>query len=165
MRRVLVACVGNVLRGDDGFGLAVARCLERCLPAGVDLVEAGIGGLGIVHKLMEGYGGLIVVDAVERRAPPGTVLVLVPDIPEVTEPTLDDWAAQIGDLHLAEPSRILRLARAVGVLPERVLLVGCQPQTCEEFEERLSRHVAAAVPIATRRIQELVGQLMVDERP
>ncbi len=92
-------------------------------------------------------------------------MVLVPDIPEVTEPTLDDWAAQIGDLHLAEPSRILRLARAVGVLPERVLLVGCQPQTCEEFEERLSRHVAAAVPIATRRIQELVGQLMVDERP
>ena len=154
--------MGNLLRGDDGFGLAVAGCLEGRLPAGTDLIETGIAGLGIIHQLMNGYGGLIVVDAVERRAAPGTVMVLVPDVPEVTEPTLEEWQAQTADLHLAEPSRLLRLARAGGVLPERVLIVGCQPETCEEFEQRLSPHVAAAVPVATRRVQELVEELLVE---
>ena len=159
-RRVLVACVGNLLRGDDGFGLAVAGCLHGRLPPGVDLIETGIAGLGIVHQLMDGYGGLIVVDAVERHAVPGTVVVLVPEVPEVREPTLEEWRAQIADLHLAEPSRLLRLARAAGVLPEHVFIVGCQPETCEEFEEGLSAQVAAAVPVATRRIHDLVDELL-----
>ena len=158
----MVACVGNLLRGDDGFGLAVAGCLQGRLPTGADLIETGTAGLGIVHQLMEGYTALIVVDAVERRAAPGTVMVLVPEVPEVTEPTLEDWQAQIADLHLAEPSRLLRLARAGGVLPERVLIVGCQPETCEEFEEGLSPSVAAAVPVATGRVQKLVEELLLE---
>jgi hydrogenase maturation protease len=162
LRRVLVACVGNVLRGDDGFGLAVAARLQGRLPANADLTETGIAGLGNVHKLMDGYAALIVVDAIERGAPPGTVLLLVPEVPEVAEPTLEDWRAQIADSHLAEPSRALRLARAAGVLPERVLLVGCQPEACEEFEEGLRPHVAAAVPVATRRVQELVDELLLE---
>ncbi len=162
LRRVLVACVGNPLRGDDGFGLAVAARLQGRLPAAADLIETGIGGLGIVHQLMNGYGGLIVVDAIERRASPGTVFVLDPEVPEDTEPTLEEWQAQFADLHLAEPSRILRLAQAAGVLPEHLLLVGCQPETCEEFEEGLSGPVAAAVPIAGCRVQELVDEFLVE---
>ncbi|MDP8960508.1 MAG: hydrogenase maturation protease [Actinomycetota bacterium] len=163
-RRVLVACVGNPLRGDDGFGLAVASQLQGRLPADADLIETGIGALGIVHQLMNGYGALIVVDAIERRASPGAVFVLVPEVPEVTEPTLEDWQAQLADLHLAEPSRILRLARAAGVLPAHVLVVGCQPGTCDDLEERLSAPVAAAVPIVTRQVRELVAELLVELR-
>lgn len=161
---MLVACVGNPLRGDDGFGLAVADQLNGCLPADAELIETGIGGLGIVHELMTGYGGLVVVDAVERRASPGTLFVLVPEVPEVAEPTLEDWQAQFADLHLSEPSRILRLARAAGVLPERVLVVGCQPERCDAFEEHLSTHVAEAVPVVTRRVRELVGRLLMELR-
>ncbi|MDP8930534.1 MAG: hydrogenase maturation protease [Actinomycetota bacterium] len=161
---MLVACVGNLLRGDDGFGLAVADCLQGRLPAGVDLIETGTAGLGIVHQLMDGYGGLIVVDLVDRHVAPGTVLLLVPDVPEVTEPTLEDWRAQIADLHLAEPSRLLLLARASGVLPERVLVVGCQPRTFEDFEEGLSPQIAAAVPVAARRVHELVDELLLELR-
>lgn len=158
LRRVLVACVGNLLRGDDGFGLAVAAGLTE-LPARVDLIETGIGGLGIVHQLMDGYGAVIVVDAVDRGAAPGTLFVLVPDVADVTEPRLEDWRAQCADLHLAEPSRVLRLARAAGVLPARVLVVGCQPETCD-FNEGLSHHVAAAVPVAIRRVRELVEEVL-----
>ncbi len=159
---MLVACVGNVLRGDDGFGLAVAAALEPTLAPGADLIETGIGGIGIIHQLLDGYGGLILVDAVERHAMPGTVFVLVPEVPEVNRPTMEEWQTQLAELHLAEPSRILRLARAVGVLPERFLIVGCEPETCEEFEEGLSLHVAAAVPVATRRVQELVDELLLE---
>ncbi len=152
------------MRGDDGFGLAVAAALDGSLPNGVDLIETGIGGLGIIHQLMDGYEALIIVDAVERQARPGTVFVLEPEVPEVTEPTMEEWQAQFADPHLAEPSRILRLARAVGALPDHILVIGCQPGTCDDFEERLSQPVAAAVPIATRRVHQVVNDLLAELR-
>lgn len=160
-RRVLVACVGNTLRGDDGFGIAVAAELQDGLPPGMDLIETGIGGIGIVHQLMDGYDALVIVDAVERvTSTPGTVVVLVPQVPHVDTPTFDEWRAQLADLHLAEPSRVLRIARAAGVLPPQVLVVGCQPEKCEDFEEGLSQAVAQAVPVAARRVRGLVDGLL-----
>jgi hydrogenase maturation protease len=161
-QRILVACVGNALRGDDGFGIAVAAELQEGLPAGVDVIETGIGGIGIVHQLMDGYDGLVIVDALERAAAPGTVFVLVPQVPHVDTPTFDEWRAQLADLHLAEPSRVLRIARAAGVLPAEVFVVGCQPQTCEDFEEGLSAVVAEAVPVAAFHVRRLVDHLMSD---
>ncbi len=158
--RVLVACVGNTLRGDDGFGIAVAAELDGSLPEEADLLETGIGGIGIVHALMDGYDALVIVDAVERHAQPGEVFVLVPQVPDIATPSFDEWLAQLSDMHLAEPSRILRIARAAGVLPGHVLVVGCQPQTCEDFAEVLSAPVAAAVPVAADRVQELVAEVI-----
>jgi hydrogenase maturation protease len=158
--RVLVACVGNTLRGDDGFGIAVAAELDGSLPEEADLLETGIGGIGIVHSLMDGYSALVIVDAVEQGAHPGTVFVLVPQVPDIVTPTFEEWLAQLADMHLAEPSRILRIARAAGVLPERVVVVGCQPESCEDFEEGLSRHVGAAVPIAAERVRDLVREAL-----
>jgi hydrogenase maturation protease len=158
--RVLVACVGNTLRGDDGFGVAVAAELDGSLPEEADVLETGIGGIGIVHALMDGYDALVIVDAVERGAPPGTLFVLVPQVPDIATPTFDEWLAQLSDMHLAEPSRILRIARAAGVLPPHVLVVGCQPETCEDFAEALSQPVAASVPLAAERVRELVDEII-----
>ena len=76
VKRALVACVGNVLRRDDGFGVAVAQELGEGLPSGVHLIETGIGGVAIVYKLMEGYDTLVVVDAIHCGAQPGTMVVL-----------------------------------------------------------------------------------------
>jgi hydrogenase maturation protease len=158
--RVLVACVGNPLRGDDGFGVAVAAELSGSLPEDADLLETGIGGIGIVHALMDGYDALVIVDAVERGADPGTVFELIPQVPGIATPTFDEWLAQLSDMHLAEPSRILRLAGAVGVLPEHVFVVGCQPETCEDFTETLSESVAASVPLAADRVRGLVAEVL-----
>ena len=135
--RVLVACVGNVLRGDDGFGQAVERRLavDGSLPPGVDLIETGIGGMGIVQQLMHGYETLIVVDAVDRGAAPGTLFVLEPQVPEPGALPPDEWRERFSNLHLAEPGRVFLLARALGVLPGRVRLVGCQPLQCDEFAD------------------------------
>ncbi len=74
-RRVLVAGIGNVLRGDDGFGPAVARALEESyeLPAGTHVIELGIGGVGLVHELMEGYDALVLVDAMAGDGAPGSL--------------------------------------------------------------------------------------------
>jgi hydrogenase maturation protease len=160
--RVLVACVGNILHRDDGFGVAVASRLaaDGSLPPGVELIETGIGGLSIVQQLMEGYEALIVVDAVDRGAAPGTVFVLEPQVSDPATFPLDDWQARFSNLHLAEPSRVFLLARALGVLPERVLLVGCQPRDCEGLGEDLSPPVRAAVTIAAERVRELAEELV-----
>ena len=153
--RVLIACVGNVLKGDDGFGVAVANRLAKELPPRADVIETGIGGVSIVQQLMQGYDALIVVDAVDRGAAPGTVFVLQPEVPDPSELSTEEWRREFSNLHLAEPSRVLLLARAAGVLPSRVALVGCQPERIDEYETTLSASVQQAIVPACQRVVEL----------
>lgn len=159
-RRVLVVGVGNVLRSDDGFGVAVARRLAgRDLPPGVTVAETGIGGIHLVHELMAGYDALIVVDAVDRGRPPGSVLVIEADVIDVAELPLDDRHDLLADMHLATPERALMVARAVGVLPERTIIVGCQPTDAEELGIGLSAETAAAVDVAVAEVQRCLAEL------
>jgi hydrogenase maturation protease len=145
--RILVAGVGNVLRRDDGFGPAVvARLVD--LPAEVDVVETGIGGIALLQELMTGYDGLVLVDAVDHGVSPGTVVV--------TEPAVGE-AAHVPDVHLANPERVLTMAKALGVLPQRVRIVGCQPADVDELDDRLSPQVERAVTVAAARVREIVG--------
>jgi hydrogenase maturation protease len=159
--RVLIACVGNILRADDGFGVAVANELEgRPLPSGVELIETGIGGMSIVQQLMDGYDALIVVDAIDRGAAPGTLFVLHPRVPDPEGLSTDEWRQQFSNLHLAEPSRILLLARAAGALPPRVVVVGCQPERIEEYAPTLTPTVQRAVPVAAARALEIAASIL-----
>ncbi|MDE0805545.1 MAG: hydrogenase maturation protease [Acidimicrobiales bacterium] len=154
--RVLVAGVGNVLRGDDGFGVEVARRLTgRPLPDGCTVIETGIGGIALVQELQEGWDGLIVVDTVDHSRPPGTVMVIEPEVVDVDALGAMERHDLLADMHLATPERALMLARALGVLPERVLLVGCQPVDAHAVSDRLTDTVAAAVSIAIDEIERL----------
>ena len=145
-KRILVAGVGNVLRGDDGFGPAVTELLTG-LPEGAEVIETGTGGIALLQELMAGCSGLILVDAVERGAPPGTVFYI--------EPEIDD-AVHVPDVHLANPARVLSMAKTIGVLPERVVIIGCQPQDTEELCQGLSPCVQRALAIAAHKIEETV---------
>jgi len=140
--RIIVACVGNVLRLDDGFGFAVATRLGP-LPPGVELVESGIGGIALLQELLRGCDGLVIVDAVDRGAEPGTLFLIEP---EVSGPS------GVPDMHLANPDQVLSLARGMGCLPPRVLLVGCQPRDVEGLGHGLSPPVARAVGPAVERV-------------
>jgi len=143
--RVLVGCVGNVLRGDDGFGPAVAERLS--LPADARVVETGIGGIALLQELMAGWDGLVLVDAVDRGASPGTVFRITPEIGE---------AVHVPDVHLANPERVLTTAKGLGVLPDRVVIVGCQPAEVDELGEGLSPIVERAVEPAVREVERTV---------
>lgn len=144
--RIIVGCVGNVLRGDDGFGPAVAGRLGG-LPAGVEVVESGIGGIALLQELMRGCDGLIVVDAVDRGAPPGTVFAIVPDV--------EDYD-QVPDMHLATPERVLSMAKGLGCLPGRVRLVGCQPVDADSLGAGLSGEVEGALDVAAGQVREVI---------
>lgn len=145
--RVLVAGVGNVLRGDDGFGPAVTELLGN-LPEGVEVIETGIGGIALLQELMAGWEGLVLIDALDRGAPPGTVFVMEPDVAE---------GVHVPDVHLANPDRVLMMAKAMGVLPERVVVVGCQVADVDYLGEGLSPEVQRALATAVARIEETVN--------
>lgn len=165
LRRVVVAGVGNVLRGDDGFGPAVVRALEEAgpLPAGVRTVEVGIGGIGLVHELLEGCDALVVVDAVDRAGASGSLYVLEPEVPEVVEIPEADRALLATDLHEVVPGRVLLMAKALGILPPMVRIVGCQPAETEEFSLELTPAVRRAVPAAVEAIRSLLEEAMREE--
>jgi hydrogenase maturation protease len=155
--------MGNVLRRDDGFGVEVARRLLATadLPANVIVVEVGIGGISLVQELMTqpAYDMLLVIDAVQQNGAPGQVYVLEADVPELDdlpEPVRRDFLA---DMHYAVPARALILAKALGVLPARTLIVGCQPEAHDDFAIGLSRPVAAAVEAAVVQIKTFLGEV------
>ena len=159
--RVLVVGVGNVLNGDDGFGVEVARRLAaRPLPAGVKVTETGIGGIHLVHELMEGYDALVVVDTVDRGRPPGTVMVIEAEVLDVSEMETTARHDLLADMHLATPERALMVARAVGVLPERTVIVGCQPRQIETLGTGLTHEVSAAVDRAVTEVERCLTSLL-----
>lgn len=155
--KILVAGVGNVLRGDDAFGVETARRLaELELPPGVKVVETGIGGVALVQELQDGWDALILLDAVDRNREPGTVMVIEPEVVDVDALTWEERHDLLADMHMATPDRALMLARALGVLPPTLLLVGCQPEDAEHLCTEMSPPVTAAVPVAAG---EVVAQL------
>jgi len=145
--RILVAGVGNVLRGDDGFGAAVIDRLGD-LPAGVDTLETGIGGVALLQELLVGCDGLVLVDAVDRGAAPGTLFELAPEVGE---------AVHVADVHLANPDRVLSMAKTMGALPDRVRIVGCQPTDVDELCQGLSPVVEGTLDAAAAMVRRIVG--------
>ena len=121
------------------------------------MVEVGIGGLHIVQELMAGWDALIIIDAVERGAPPGTLFVLEPGAREAVLP--DQPWAELTDLHYTVPARVLAMAQALGILPDRVLIVGCQGSAVDELQLELSAPVRSAVAGAVDTVEALVAQL------
>ena len=154
-RRVLIAGVGNVFLGDDGFGVEVARRLAgRELPEGVEVVDFGIRGMDLVYALQDDYELVVFVDATPRGGEPGTVYLLEPEIEEDGEVTLDT--------HGMDPVRVIKLSRALGAPPTRTLVVGCEPQVVvggEDYDDmlmELSEPVGAAVEEAAKLVESLV---------
>lgn len=158
MMRILVAGVGNILRGDDAFGIEVLHELQRQPEQpGVEFFEGGIAGISLVQELMDGFDALVIVDALDRDAAPGEFFVL-----EVDRSALNATPVEVIDIHQADPSSVLRMANSLGVLPARAWIVGCQATGCDELGAPLSEPVARAVPVAVERVREIVEGLLTE---
>ena len=157
--RAIVACFGNVLRADDGVGPAVAQALVgQTLPAGVRVLEVGIGGITLVQELLDGVDLLLVVDAVDLGRPAGTVVVQRPEVLDVSALSVDRRRDELADTHLATPARALMVARGLGVLPPITLVVGVQTTDTDEPRQGLSEVTALAVPVVVREVQRLLAE-------
>ncbi|MGH3344279.1 MAG: hydrogenase maturation protease [Carbonactinosporaceae bacterium] len=160
--RVLVAGVGNVFLGDDGFGVEVAqRLAAEPLPEGVEVADFGIRGVHLAYQLLDGYDLLILVDAVTRGEEPGTVYVIEPDLGAV-EPAGRD--APPVDAHGMAPDAVLALLKTFGGSVRRALVVACEPADVEE-RMGLSPPVAGAVDRAVGAVRELLAEAAGVTRP
>jgi hydrogenase maturation protease len=158
-RRVLVAGIGNVFLGDDGFGVALAdRLARRALPAGVEVVDYGIRGMDLAYALHDGWDTVVLLDATPRGGPPGTLYVIEPDPGE----------GEAGvDAHGMDPLTVLALARALGGPLPRILVVGCEPETVMRGDEEdvvaaISEPVRAALDEAVALVEALLADLTSD---
>jgi hydrogenase maturation protease len=156
-RRVLVAGIGNVFFGDDGFGVEVARRLSVGavpLAPGVRVIDVGIRTLHLAYELAGGgYDLVILVDAVTRGESPGPLFVIEADRPD------DDPGSFPVDAHGVRTDQLLAMARALGggTPIERVLIVGCEPADLTEGMG-LTAAVAATIESAAERVMQLASE-------
>ena len=160
--RILIAGVGNIFHGDDGFGSEVARRLATvCLSPAVRVVDFGIRGHDLAFALQDGCGAVILLDVAQRGKPAGTLCVIEPD-PETLAAAPGEEAL---DTHGMHPLRVLRMLRASGGVLPRIFLVTCEPESFgpEEGRMGLSHPVAAAVPGAVALVQTLLPRMIAHE--
>ena len=147
--KILVAGIGNIFHGDDAFGVEVAnRLFKRTLPPEVRVVDFGIRGFDLAYALLDGYDVTILVDATTRGRAPGSLYTI--EIDSNSTGGLDEGQFNVAT-HGMNPMRVLQLARSMGGVAGRILLVGCEPETLgseEEGQMGLSASVAAVVDLS-----------------
>jgi hydrogenase maturation protease len=153
---ILVACVGNIFLGDDGFGTEAARALAVAgLGRDVRIVDYGIRGLDLAYAMLEDWHAVVLVDAIRRGGPPGTLYLLRPgEQSDASGPALDP--------HSMDPASVLSMARSQGEVTAEVFIVGCEPLDFgDDLEGRigLSEPMMAAVPETVVMVRELVERL------
>jgi len=154
--RILVAGVGNVFLGDDGFSVALADRLARAgLPPGVEVVDFGIRGMDLAYAMQDGYDAVVLLDATPRGQAPGTLYVIEADV--------DDDGELEFQAHGLDPATVLALVRALGGRPPRTLVVGCEPRTRMTVDdEELVAELTEPVRLALGEAEQLVRSLLAD---
>lgn len=160
MNEVLIACVGNIFRGDDGFGVEVARRLrEKVFPDGVRVIDYGICGIDLTYALLDKCDAAILVDATRQAKAPGTLHVMEPEPGISADCSPEELLFSAHDL---DPESVLAAVSAMNGRCRRVVLVGCEPADLgDEFDGKmgLTEPVLAAVEEAVTIIPELVRLL------
>jgi hydrogenase maturation protease len=158
--RILIAGIGNIFLGDDGFGSEVARRLaSRPLPPGVAVKDFGIRGLDLAYALLESYDLVLLIDACPLGGAPGTLYVLEPDPADWNPP--QDGSPQF-EAHAMTPMSVLRMVKSMGGTPGRLLIVGCEPADIGSDEEGrlgLTEPVQAAIEDAIVMIEAQVAKV------
>jgi hydrogenase maturation protease len=143
----------NDLRCDDGVGLQVVRCLQaQGLPEGIAAEEAGTAGLGLLD-LICGYQRLVIVDAIDAGAEPGTIIEL----------GLDDLATLMPlhttSTHDANLGAVLALGRRLDLdLPTEIRIVAIQVADTLTLSEHCTPAVQQAIDAACLTVMRAAGR-------
>ena len=159
-RGLLIVGVGNVLQGDDGFGVELAnRLMARTdFPKGIKLMETGIGGMSLIQELMYGYDALLILDAYKNDREPGRLSLLEPLLPDLSHLKPHELRDYFADTHYATPMRALHFLERVGDMPKVVNILGCEPEEIDDMKLGLSETVTAAIPQAEKMVFDWISR-------
>ena len=149
---ILVAGIGNIFLGDDGFGPEVLRHVPPLAGPHVRLTDYGIRGMHLAYDLLDGWDGLVLVDALPPQGDPGALHVFEPDHESLSSTT--------GlDAHAMDPAAVFASLNALGGTPPYTVVIGCEAVNVDEGIG-LSDAVAAAVPHAVQAVQEVIAKML-----
>jgi hydrogenase maturation protease len=163
--RILVAGIGNIFLGDDGFGVEVVKRLSALeFDVRVKIVDFGIRGFDLAYALQDGYETTILIDAYPHGQTPGTVSLVEPDLGKLNQPQTGPQQSVV-ETHGMNPLNVLRMASEMNRGLKQVLLIGCEPSDFGGDEGRmgLSQPVEAAVEEAVRMVRSVVGRILQEQ--
>jgi hydrogenase maturation protease len=143
---ILVAGIGNLFFGDDGFGVAVAQRMAGSPPAGTRVEDYGIRSLHLAYALLDPPELCIMVDCMSRGEAPGTLYLVEPDV---------NTRGGVADAHGMNLPVVFAAVRDLGGRMPRTLIVGCEPASVEPGIG-LSETVERAIPGAIDMIRDLL---------
>lgn len=158
--KTLVLGIGNTLLSDEGAGIHALNLLQSYHPDSSNLVYIDGGTLSFtLAAYIEDCNNLIVFDAAELKAPPGTVRSMVGEEMDTFLGAARRSPHEVGLLDLFD------IARLTESLPVNRALIGIQPQSIEWGMSPTSP-VGGALPTAVSEAESLLvewGQLSARE--
>lgn len=123
--KTLVLGVGNRLVSDEGIGVHVIEHLvaNYAIPEEVMLLDGGTLGLDLLYYI-EGSENLLIIDAVETGREPGFITRMENEqVPAFLSLKMSPHQVGVPDMLFA--------AKLKGVTPQRLVLLGIQPELLE----------------------------------
>ena len=156
--KILIAGVGNELRQDDAFGVLLAQKLqqEASFPSSVKVMEIGSAGIHLVQQLFDKYDVLILLDIVKWGGSAGTIHFKEVEVKDISQLPTDEKNEFLADMHYINPLKALMMAKALNVLPKKVIFLGCESEEHEEIGIGVSAAVEAALPLAFQKVKNFV---------
>jgi hydrogenase maturation protease len=151
---ILILGIGNVLMGDEGFGVHFARMMENeDLPSGVAVLEGGTAGMQLMEAI-ESHRYVLLVDATLDNRPPGTVREIKPRFSS-------DYPAAMSTHDIGLKDLISGLT-FLGKLPEIYLFVVSVAEL-QPMYIGLSPEVEVALAAVKEKIRNRINQLREEE--
>jgi hydrogenase maturation protease len=122
-KSIVVLGLGNLFMSDEGIGVRLVQQLYYSadeFPT-VDFLDAGTGGLAVLHHI-QGKSKAIIIDCAYMGEPPGTIKKFT-SCEVVSTKTIANLS-----LHEADLLRIIDMARQLGQCPDEIIIFGIEPQ-------------------------------------
>ncbi len=145
--RIGVIGLGNPLQQDDGIGIVLVDQLneqKNKLPANIECIDGGIGGMNLLHLLAR-FDVVFILDAVNFCRKPAESRLCTPD------ELISKKAPLTMSTHEADVLNVLRVAKELNQIPKEVYIFGVQPKTISPGMH-LSQELQDAVPLLVETV-------------
>lgn len=141
--------IGNLVRQDEGVGIHLLQALAGKLPAEIELLDGGTGGLMLL-EFVESAGKLLILDALDAGKEPGEVVVW-------RQEEVPNFLASKLSAHQVSFAEVLNLAKFRENYPAEIAVIGIQPH-CLDWGTELSAPVRKSLPDALRKVFALLAE-------